>query len=131
MRGKSPLVIMELCLMLLVFALAAALCLGGFALAEDISAESEARDRAVSLAQSCAEALKAGSGDFAVAAEELGGEWEGDSLHLESHGLTLRARRLAGGHGLPGLASVTVTDGDGVELFAIDCAWQEGGAENG
>lgn len=58
MRSKAPLVLMEQLVMLLVFALAAALCVQAFALSERTSARNAARDRAILEAQNAAEALK-------------------------------------------------------------------------
>lgn len=131
MRGKSPLVIMELCVMLLVFAIAAALCLGCFAAAENISAGSRATDRACALAQGCAETLKAHGGDFSAAAGDMDARWDGESLSLERDGLLLSAREGESGHELMGLARLTVTDDKGLIIFAMDCAWQRGGPLNG
>ena len=47
MKSKAPLMLMEQMVMLLVFALAAALCLQAFVKADEISKQAEARDRAV------------------------------------------------------------------------------------
>lgn len=58
MRSKAPLMLMEQMIMLLVFALASALCLQAFVKADVISKESEARDHAVLLCQSVAEQIK-------------------------------------------------------------------------
>lgn len=58
MRSKAPLVLMEQLVMLLVFALAAALCVQAFALSEKTSARNAARDRAILEAQNAAEAMK-------------------------------------------------------------------------
>lgn len=59
MKSKAPLMLMEQMVMLLVFALAAALCLQAFVKADEISRRSEARDRAVILCQTVAEEIKA------------------------------------------------------------------------
>nr|WP_326127058.1 hypothetical protein [uncultured Oscillibacter sp.] len=58
MRSKAPLILMEQMVMLLVFALAAALCLQAFVKSDALSSRSEARDRALLEAQNAAEALK-------------------------------------------------------------------------
>lgn len=63
MRRKPPLILMEEMIMLLVFALAAALCLQAFVRSEALSERSEARDKAVTLCQNVAEALR-GSGGY-------------------------------------------------------------------
>ena len=58
MRQRPPLILMEQMIMLLVFALAAALCLQAFVKSDGISKRSEARDRAVILCQNVAETLQ-------------------------------------------------------------------------
>ena len=49
MKSKAPLLLMEQMVMLLVFALAAALCLQAFVKSDGLSRRSEARDRAMTL----------------------------------------------------------------------------------
>ena len=75
MKSRAPLALMEQMVMLLVFALAAALCLQAFVRSDNISRQSEARDRAAMLVQSAAEAIQSYGGDacdaFAGAAELL------------------------------------------------------------
>lgn len=61
MRSKAPLVLMEQVVMVLVFALTAALCLRMFVLADRLSVKYEACDRAVTEAQNVAEQLKQGN----------------------------------------------------------------------
>ena len=73
MRSKAPLVLMEQLVMVLVFALAAALCVQVFVLSDQTSRSYEARDRAVVAAQNAAEQLKGCGGDYAAAAERCGG----------------------------------------------------------
>lgn len=66
MRNKSILVLIEHMVMLLVFALAAAVCLRMFALSGKLSRTYEATDRAVLAAQNAAELIKKdGIGGFA------------------------------------------------------------------
>ena len=60
MKSKASLFLMEKLVMVLVFALAAALCLQVFLRADQISRETARRDEAVILAQNGAELLKAG-----------------------------------------------------------------------
>ena len=62
MKNKASLLLMEQLIMILVFALAAALCLQVFAKAGEISQETLHRDQAVLLAQNAAELLKAENG---------------------------------------------------------------------
>ena len=58
MRSKSPLALMDQLVMVLVFALAAALCLRAFVLADQTSRHHADVDRAVLLCQNVAETLK-------------------------------------------------------------------------
>ena len=67
-KSKAPLVMLEQMVMLLVFALAAALCLQAFVKSDQMSRNSEARDRAMILCQSAAEAIRQTNGDFPAAA---------------------------------------------------------------
>lgn len=60
MKSRASLVLLEQLVMVLVFALAAALCLRCFAKAEALSAQTARRDEAVRMAQNAAELLKAG-----------------------------------------------------------------------
>ena len=73
-RSKTPLVLMEQLVMVLVFALAAALCVQVFVLADRTSRLGEARDRALLEAQNTAEALKAGDADYFTARSAAAGE---------------------------------------------------------
>lgn len=58
MRSRTPLALMEQLVMLLVFALAAALCVQVFVFADQTARRGEARDRAVLEAQNAAETMK-------------------------------------------------------------------------
>ena len=64
MRNKAPLAMMEQLVMVLVFALAAALCIQVFAFSDQTSRFNEARDRAVLEAQNAAEAFKSGNHEY-------------------------------------------------------------------
>ena len=78
MRSRSPLALMEQLIMLLVFALAAALCVQTFALSTHISQNAADRDRAMQLAQNAAEILKNHGGDMSSAqmnaVQHMGGQ---------------------------------------------------------
>jgi len=76
MRSKAPLLLMEQLIMVLVFALAAAVCVQAFVLSDRISRRSAARDQAVIAAESMAEQWKACGGDAAKAAAAYGGSVE-------------------------------------------------------
>lgn len=90
MRSKAPLVLMEQMVMLLVFALAAALCLQAFVKSDEMSRRSEARDRAVVEAQNAAELIRYYGGDAAHAlyctAEQMGAGYEHGAFWLDYDG---------------------------------------------
>ena len=134
MRNKASLTLLELAVMLLVFALAAVLCLRAFVWADAASKESAARDRAWIQAQNAAEVLKGCGGDMEEAAGMFGGAWDGaewavcynedwDQTDAE-HTYTLRA--VSGDSGVEhlGQAAVSVCQDD-LELAALEVCWQE------
>lgn len=136
MRSKAPLVLMEQMVMLLVFALAAALCMQAFVKSDQLSRQIVDRDQAVSLCQNAAEALRAAKGDFSRAAELLeAGEYDEDSLKIhytedwtlaEDTRYTLGASRLEEEQPGLGKASVWLRDElEDTELFRLEVAWQE------
>lgn len=67
----------EQAIMLLVFALAAVLCLRAFVWADTTSKDIAARDQALIQAQNAAEVLKSCAGDGEMAVELYGGAWDG------------------------------------------------------
>ena len=137
MRSKAPLALMEQVVMVLVFALAAAVCLRVFALSNQMSERNKEIDHAVLLAQNTAEAIKA-YGGVEEAADATGGEirqtlWSSyydaelnpvpDREHAYYEVNTLPVN--SGVEGL-GQAGIDVLRWDGNEpLFSITVAWQE------
>ncbi len=84
MRSKAPLALMEQMIMLLVFALAAALCLQSFAKSDRMSERAEERDRALTVCQSAAEVIRHTGGDFTAAAKKLDAAWwDADGLTVD------------------------------------------------
>lgn len=136
-RGKASLVLMEQLVMLLVFALAAAVCLRVFVSSDQLSRRIQAQDRAAELAQNAAETLRHAGGDFQTAAQLLGAQsWNEDALMIdydsdwalahESMRYTLGVSRLSSDVPLLGRAQVWCRDEvDGQELLRLDVAWQE------
>ena len=136
MKSKATVAMMEQLVMVLVLALAAALCLQVFVLADHISRTCEAQDHAVLAAQSAAETVKGVAGDCAQAAEHFGGNWDGqawiisyDASWQQSseadaayHVLVVPAES---GQDLLGAANITVESMDGDALFQLSVAWQE------
>lgn len=124
-KSKAPLALMELTLMALVLALAAALCLKAFAGADALSKKTEALDAAVLLAQNTAETLKA-EGWSALGEETEDGLWQSEA----EHSLTLTVRRVA--TAIPGLCKAEISvSREGETLFTLTAAWQEGGGSDG
>ncbi len=137
MRSKAPLVMMEQMVMLLVFALAAALCLQAFVKSDQLSQQGEVRDRAVTLCQNAAEAIRATGGDFSQAAKGLEAtQHDKDSLMIDytqdwtpaedTMRYTLGVSRVDSG--LPGLGKATVwmrDEAGETELFRLEVSWQE------
>lgn len=141
MRSKAPLILMEQMVMLLVFALAAALCLQAFVKSDALSGNSGNRDRAVLLCQNTAETIRWYGGDAVSedAARALGYHYENGVLYLEfdeewnpvdSGVYRLETEALPAG--IPGLASTRVQvrqgrsgDWEPEALFALEVAWQE------
>ena len=73
MNRKSVLHLMELLIMVLVFAIAASVCVQCFAYAHRLSKEQEKKTAAILMVQNAAELLKGASGDFSAIESQLGG----------------------------------------------------------
>lgn len=147
MRSKAPLALMEQMVMILVFALAAALCLQAFVQSDQQSRRMEARDRAVTLCQSAAEIIRSNGGNLEAALREVAetepGQRDGFGFFIpydenwevlvydgrpQSSSYTLRAVELDSGVEGLGKASVEAyvwNKGEMDSLFAIEVAWQE------
>lgn len=127
--------------MLLVFALAAALCLQAFVKADEISRRSEARDRAVILCQTVAEEIKAvGEVDrnpvsaLASKMDAIERRPDGFSVHYNAdwtvnsenreYAYNLTVNTVDSGVPGMGKARVSVTE-QGATLFELQVAWQE------
>ena len=78
MKNKAPLALMEQLIMILVFALASALCLRLFVYSDQVSVSGAARDQAAAVVQNAAEALKLSGGSMESLAGLLGGEADAD-----------------------------------------------------
>lgn len=112
MKNRVSLLLMEQLIMVLVFALAAAVCLGFFAAANMTARETTQQDTAVLIAQNAAEQLKAGGNP--------------ESNHLQE-GFSLQVCRLPSD--IPGLASAQITVYNQEEpVFSLITGWQEMGS---
>lgn len=125
MKSKAPLPLMEQLVMILVFALAATLCVQGFFLAGRLSRHQEARSEAVVFAQNAAELLKHTHGDYEQTAQILGGTWDGHDLTVSlGQSRLLQAFPIKTESPLLGSAHIQILEADMV-LFEITVAWQE------
>lgn len=132
MKNKAPLALMEQLIMLLVFALAAALCLQIFAHSGNISRRCEAQAFAATAVQNVAETVKHNRGNLSpftgdsAAAQALIGfdeQWQETALTDADYHILVTLEETD----VPGLgkASVTARTAAGEELFGIAVCWQE------
>ena len=137
MKSKIPLILMEQMVMLLVFALAAALCLQAFVKSDQMSGRSHDRDRAVTLVQEMAETVRhcggveeaaklleanCSDGHFILAYDEIWNPGETEEVHY-----VLKVEEIHGEqHGL-GMALITLEPcaAPAEPLFQVAVAWQE------
>ena len=142
MRRWHTLALMEQLIMVLVFALAAALCLKAFVLADRISRTDAVRDQALLRAQSAAETIKSCRGDGARAAELTGGVWTasaesgggswrvayGDDWTVTSGEASYVVETTVRERGsYLGEAVVLVRDAEGTTAAELTVRWQTGG----
>lgn len=126
MKNKASLVLMEQLVMILVFSVAAALCLRIFVWSDRTSREMELRDRAVVLCQNAAEIIKA-EASLEAGAQRLNADMQGNHwscVHGEDLWLELEEKK-AGIHGL-GAAEIRARSVKTEEiLFSVTVGWQE------
>ncbi len=124
MKNKTPLVLMEQLIMVLVFALAAALCVGIFARADQTAEDTRFRDDAVVLAQNGAEVIKACGGDLETAARILEGTCTDQEVTVQSEGYTMVITLVDSD--TPGLGQAEIcVSMDGILIFTLRTGWQE------
>lgn len=136
-KSKAPLVLMEQVIMVLVFSLAAALCVQAFALSGTISKKLVKRDHAMAVSQTMAETIKACGGNMARAQKELGGRIDGETLTLsydadwnqvsdEKLAVYFAIFKQTKMEQLCGHGQVSVTERESQkELFSLEIVWQE------
>ncbi len=128
MKNRSVLLLMEQAILLVVFALAAAVCLRLFVWADGASKQDAQRDYALFQAQNAAEEIKTAGGDLEKAAQSYGGSvsqglWR---LPLEE-GCCLQAALENSENPYLGQARVQVLGAKGDILAEITVRWQEDG----
>ena len=79
-HSKTPLFLMELVIMLLIFSVSAVICLQVFASARNISQDSRRMDAAAAEAQKAAEYWKDSRGDLQKTAHSMGGKLQEDGF---------------------------------------------------
>ena len=127
-RSKAPLALMEQIIMILVFALASAVCLQAFVYADHLSRTGEQTHTAMTKAQQVAEYCKANRGDLDKVCEVLPGDRIGERLVISypDEGMVV-SLQLTENTAYLQKAKVSVRDQDGEEVYAIDIAWQREG----
>ena len=126
MKNRTTLVLMEQLVMILVFALAAAICLQLFVGADRISRQTRQRDRAVEMASNGAEIVKAAKGELSTVAAMLSGTLTDGSVLVETEGLSMWICLLPEEQPGLGQAQVQVLDTQtGGEVFRLCAGWQE------
>ena len=112
MKNRTSLLLMEQLVMVMIFALAAAVCLLIFAQARNLSREAASTDEAVILAQNAAEVLKA-----------TGGDREGAQALVKA---PYRLEILPEDSGIPGFFQVQIlVYGEETLIFILRTGWQE------
>ncbi len=140
MKSRASLVVIEQAVMLLVFALAAALCVKAFVWADTESEDLWERDKALLQAQNAAELIKSSRGDMQAAAGIMGGEISRDEWVVlydenwqpvsEGGAYMLIAAPAESGLRYMGSARVEVYENER-QLAALDIAWQEVSGDEG
>lgn len=111
MKNKTTLMLMELLIMVLVFALAAAICLKVFVRSHELSSETQNRDRAMLAAQNAAETVKA-----CADPEEAARLLTDSGCHVQLISVPSET---------PGLAGCEITAECEGETFSLTVFWQE------
>lgn len=134
MKSKAPLAMMEQIVMVLVFSLAAALCLQTFVLSGKISKKTEAKNRAAVEAQNVAETIKAEGLDEYIEKQKFQQIKEGYRIFLDEAWNEVSGEEQAeyyidicplnSDSEYLWFVDIIVTKQDGTELFCIPAAGQ-------
>jgi len=137
MKSKATLSLMEQIVMLLVFALAAAVCLRVFVLSGNLSRQGEIRGNAITAVQNAAESVKLCGGDLEQHALLAGGKVEKGNWYQHFDEQWQAVENAAGAAYLLGVtpettddpllgsALVWAHDADGNPIFQVTVCWQE------
>jgi len=129
MKNRSSLAVMELLIMVLVFAVAGALCLRTFIRAEQSVRERAQRDGALLLAQNAAQSLKSGAAERPEALDRIETAFYDAAWELcEPPGTyRLEISRQPTAYDTLGSAQIRVYGGGETPLAQLDVNWQEVG----
>ncbi len=135
-KSKAPLNLMEQVVMILVFAFAAALCVQAFVVADSMSKEAYARDKAALICQTVAETVKSQRGNMEMSAKLLGGEeteqrislyydenWEGCNLEEAEYIAVFTMKEADSYLGQGEVAVKTIHTGE--TIFDLLVSWQK------
>ncbi len=135
MKRKASLVLVELLIMLAVFAVAASLCLRAFVWSDNQAKQSAVADFALMQTQNVAETLKHYRGDYSTAAQTYGGQWDGNAWRIsydddwgineETQTYSLCVLPISGEISGLGRARLTLVDREGSVLTDLYVSWQE------
>lgn len=135
MKRNASLVLVELLIMLAVFAVAAAVCVGTFVWSDNNSKQSAAEDQALLQAQNAAEVLKYCHGDFSRASQNFAGEADETTWQIiydknwnvttDDPAYILQGVLIPCETAYLGQAKLTVTDREGAVLAELPVCWQE------
>lgn len=124
-RSRAPLALMEQIIMILVFALAAAVCLQAFVYADSLSKEGAQEVTAVNHAQEVTECVKSVQGDMDEACRETAGTHIADGICVDypDDQMCVLLTVTEYGEWLT-KALVKVQDRDGQTIYSMQTAWQ-------
>lgn len=122
MKNRDVLTLMEQVIAVLVFAVAAAICLRVFVFADGLSKTAESEDRSGVLAQNAAEMYKQVSGDAERMMEYEGWKMEDGVLYREDNGLEVRILEKESAYPGMGKAEISVRDGEN-ERICFDLSY--------
>lgn len=127
-RSKAPLALMEQIIMILVFALTAAVCLQAFVYSNNLSERGDRENLAATHAQEVVETCKMFSGDLEQALSKLSGERteNGLSVYYKEDHMTVFLEITEQSDWLV-RADVSVQDESRNEIYSVNTAWQNGG----
>lgn len=124
MKNKTFLPMIEQMIMILIFALAAAFCLQGFAAAGRISKRQAVLTEAVVTVQNTAEILKSSHGDFELAAEMQSGVLTAEGLQISADEYTVTVCKAEEELDLLSSAQIEVVYETDI-LYELTVSWQE------